>query len=177
MNEIHSSKIAKTSHCEVIFTFIDTTVEYLSPVSVVLEEATREPREARNGSNRALLPASCGPGDTHREGSTSYDGVEGAGEVKYPGLSECSARTPWRAHAAHPIAAAQMRFSPFALEIKSEQTKFLAMARELGVKIVAYAPLGRSFLTGSITSRDGFDEGDNRLNHPRFAEQNLKDQS
>jgi aryl-alcohol dehydrogenase-like predicted oxidoreductase len=101
--------------------------------------------------------------------------LKALGKIKYLGLSECSARTLRRAHAVHPIAAAQMEFSPFALEIESEQTKFLATARELGVKIVAYAPLGRGFLTGSITSRDDFDEGDNRLNHPRFAEENFKE--
>jgi aryl-alcohol dehydrogenase-like predicted oxidoreductase len=100
--------------------------------------------------------------------------LKAEGKIKYLGLSECSARTLRRAHAVHPIAAAQMEFSPFALEIESEQTNFLTTARELGVKIVAYAPLGRGFLTGSITSRSDFDEGDNRLSHPRFAEENFE---
>jgi aryl-alcohol dehydrogenase-like predicted oxidoreductase len=68
-----------------------------------------------------------------------------------------------------------MEFSPFALEIESEQTQFLATARELGVKIVANAPLGRGFSTGSIRSRDDFDEGDNRLNHHRLTEENFGD--
>lgn len=63
------------------------------------------------------------------------------GKIKYLGLSECSADTLRRAHKVHPIAAAQMEFSPFALEIESEQTQFLKTARELGVKIVAYSPL------------------------------------
>ena len=64
------------------------------------------------------------------------------GKVKYLSLSECSARTLRRAHAVHPIAAVQMEYSPFALEIESEQTNFLKTARELGVKIMAYSPLG-----------------------------------
>lgn len=75
----------------------------------------------------------------------------------------------------HPIAAAQMEYSPFALEIESSQTNFLQTARELGVKIVAYSPLGRGFLTGSIKSRDDLDESDNRRNHPRFSEEHFKD--
>lgn len=97
------------------------------------------------------------------------------GKIKYLGLSECSARTLRRAHAVHPIAAAQMEFSPFALEIESEQTEFLRTARELGVKIVAYSPIGRGFLTNTIKSRKDFDEGDNRLNHPRFSEDHFEE--
>lgn len=99
--------------------------------------------------------------------------LKNEGKIRYLGLSECSARTLRRAHAVHPIAAAQMEFSPFALEIESEQTKFLETARELGVKIVAYSPLGRGFLTNTIKHRADFDEGDNRLNHPRFSEEHF----
>jgi aryl-alcohol dehydrogenase-like predicted oxidoreductase len=91
------------------------------------------------------------------------------GKIRYLGLSECSARTLRRAHAVHPIAAVQLEYSPFALEIESDQTDLLKTARELGVKIVAYSPLGRGFLTGAIQSRDDFDDTDNRKNHPRFS--------
>jgi aryl-alcohol dehydrogenase-like predicted oxidoreductase len=97
------------------------------------------------------------------------------GKIRYLGLSECSAKTLRRAHKVHPIAAAQMEYSPFALEIESEQTEFLKTARELGVKIIAYSPLGRGFLTNTIKSRKDFDEGDNRLNHPRFSEDHFDD--
>lgn len=95
------------------------------------------------------------------------------GKIRYLGLSECSANTLRRACKVHPIAAAQMEFSPFALEIESSQTEFLKTARELGVKIVAYSPLGRGFLTGTMKKRSDLDEGDNRLNHPRFSEENF----
>lgn len=95
------------------------------------------------------------------------------GKVRYLGLSECSATTLRRACKVHPIAAAQMEFSPFALEIESEQTKFLETARELGVKIVAYSPLGRGFLTGAIKSRADLDPSDGRWLHPRFSEENF----
>lgn len=101
--------------------------------------------------------------------------LKNAGKIRYLGLSECSARTLRRAYAVHPIAAAQMEFSPFALQIESEEINLVATARELGVKIVVYSPLGRGFLTGSIKSRDDFDKDDNRLNHPRFAEEHFKD--
>jgi len=95
------------------------------------------------------------------------------GKIRYLGLSECSERTLRRAHAVHPIAAIQMEYSPFALEIESDQTNLLTAARELGVKIVAYSPLGRGFLTNTIRSRNEFDKDDNRLNHPRFSEEHF----
>ncbi|KAF2710777.1 aldo-keto reductase [Pleomassaria siparia CBS 279.74] len=97
------------------------------------------------------------------------------GKVKYLGLSECSASTLRRACAVHPIAAAEMEYSPFALEIESPQTKFLATARELGVKIVAYSPLGRGALTGTIKSLDDLDEHDVRRRFPQFSQENMAD--
>ncbi|KAI0015977.1 aldo-keto reductase [Xylariomycetidae sp. FL0641] len=100
--------------------------------------------------------------------------LKAEGKVRYLGLSECSARSLQRACKVHPIAVAQMEYSPFALEIESSQTNFLKTARELGVGIVAYSPLGRGFLTGAIRSRDDFDEKDGRRNHPRFQEENFK---
>ena len=116
--------------------------------------------------------------------------LKNEGKIRYLGLSECSATSLRRACKIHPIAAAQvsrpmprlsphsnhkmqMEYSPFALEIESEQTEFLKTARELGVKIVAYSPLGRGFLTGTITSRDGLDPKDSRFSHPRFSEDNF----
>ncbi|KAK4556284.1 hypothetical protein LTR86_006428 [Recurvomyces mirabilis] len=97
------------------------------------------------------------------------------GKIRYLGLSECSAKTLRRACKVHPIAAAQMEYSPFALEIESEQTDFLKTARELGVKIIAYSPLGRGFLTGTIQSRSDLDPSDNRFSHPRFSEEHFGD--
>ena len=99
--------------------------------------------------------------------------LKNEGKIRYLGLSECSERTLRRAHKVHPIAAVQMEYSPFALEIESDQIGVLKAARELGVKIVAYSPLGRGFLTGAIKSPDDFDEKDNRKNHPRFSEEHF----
>ncbi|KAF2246306.1 Aldo/keto reductase [Trematosphaeria pertusa] len=93
------------------------------------------------------------------------------GKIRYLGLSECSGRTLQRACKVHPIAACQMEFSPFALDL--ETTGFLTMARDLGVGIVAYAPLGKGFLTGAIKSRDDFEEKDMRKTHPRFSQENF----
>lgn len=101
--------------------------------------------------------------------------LKNEGKIRYLGLSECSAQTLRRAHKIHPITAAQMEFSPFALEIESPETNFLTTARELGVKIVTYSPLGRGFLTGAIKSRADFDPMDRRITFPRFDEVNFGD--
>ncbi len=97
------------------------------------------------------------------------------GKITYLGLSECSARTLRRACKAHQIAAVQMEYSPFALEIESEDIGVLKATREHDVKIVAYAPLGRGFLTGAIRSRADFADDDFRKYQPRFAEENFAD--
>lgn len=106
---------------------------------------------------------------------TAMAELKAEGKVRYLGLSECSERSLRRAHAVHPIAAIQMEYSPFALEIESSQTNLLQAARELGIKIVAYSPLGRGFLTGTLTSRDQLDQKDNRRLMPRFSEENFGD--
>ncbi|CAG8478784.1 11061_t:CDS:2 [Ambispora leptoticha] len=93
------------------------------------------------------------------------------GKVKYLGLSECSANTLRRAYKVHPIAALQIEYSPWSLDI--EQNGILEACRELGVTIVAYSPLGRGFLTGRYKSPDDFDDNDFRKNLPRFQGENF----
>ncbi|KAL4889540.1 NADP-dependent oxidoreductase domain-containing protein [Aspergillus ambiguus] len=95
------------------------------------------------------------------------------GKIKYLGLSECSADSLRRAHRIHPITAVQMEYSPFSLEIESPQYKLLETARELGVAVVAYSPLGRGFMSGEITSPDQFEENDFRRFAPRFSKENF----
>jgi aryl-alcohol dehydrogenase-like predicted oxidoreductase len=70
------------------------------------------------------------------------------GKVKALGLSEVSADTLRRAHAVHPIAAVQVEYSPFTLDIEDPKIALLKTCRELGVAIVAYSPLGRGLLSG-----------------------------
>ena len=52
----------------------------------------------------------------------------------------------------------------------------IPVCRELGIKIVAYSPLGRGLLTGCIKSRDdpSLDPQDYRLHSPKFANENLE---
>ena len=96
-----------------------------------------------------------------------------AGKIKYLGLSECSSESLRRAHAVHPITAVQIEYSPFSLDIESPQIGLLKTCRELGVAIVAYSPIGRGMLGGTIRSPDDFEEGDFRRFAPRFSAENF----
>ncbi|CDO73590.1 hypothetical protein BN946_scf185014.g60 [Trametes cinnabarina] len=95
------------------------------------------------------------------------------GKVKYLGLSEVSADTLRRAHAVHPISAVQVEYSPFTLDIEDEKIGLLKAARELGITIVAYSPLGRGLLTGRYKGREDFGEDDFRRSVPRFSKENF----
>ena len=88
-----------------------------------------------------------------------------AGKVRAIGLSEAAPATLRRAHKIHPIAAVQNEYS---LLYRKEGEETLAATRELGISLVAYAPLGRSMLTGSVKGKADLPEGDRRLAHPRF---------
>jgi aryl-alcohol dehydrogenase-like predicted oxidoreductase len=96
-----------------------------------------------------------------------------AGKVKYLGLSECSADTLRRACKVEHIDAVQIEYSPFTMDIEDPQIGLLAACRELGVATIAYSPLGRGFLTGSLKSPDDFEEGDFRKFAPRFSKENF----
>jgi len=95
------------------------------------------------------------------------------GKIKYLGLSECSAESLRRAHKVHPISAVQIEYSPWALDIEDPQINLLKTCRELGVAVVAYSPIGRGMLSGTIRSRSDFSEGDFRSFSPRFSEENF----
>jgi len=90
------------------------------------------------------------------------------GKVKFLGLSEAAPDRIRRAHAVHPIAAVQTEFS---LLYREEAEATRAVTRELGISFVAYAPLGRGFLTGAIQTFADIDG--RRSAHPRFQEQNF----
>jgi aryl-alcohol dehydrogenase-like predicted oxidoreductase len=88
------------------------------------------------------------------------------GKVRHLGLSEASAASIRRAVAVHPIAALQSEWSLWTRDLEDE---VLGVARELGIGIVPFSPLGRGFLTGAITSPADFAEDDFRRHHPRFT--------
>lgn len=90
------------------------------------------------------------------------------GKVRYLGLSEAAPETIRRAHAVHPITAVQTEYS---LLYRAEAEETLRTTRELGIGYVAYSPLGRGFLTGTIKTQEQVDG--RRSAHPRFKPENF----
>lgn len=88
------------------------------------------------------------------------------GKINYLGLSEVSSETLRRACKVHHIAAVQIEYSPFDVDV--ENNRLLETCRELGVAVVCYSPLGRGFLTGKYRSIDDFAPEDARRYLPRF---------
>ncbi|MFN2644656.1 MAG: aldo/keto reductase [Burkholderiales bacterium] len=93
-----------------------------------------------------------------------------SGKVRAIGLSEARPETIRRAHRIHPVMAVQNEYS---LLYRQEGEETLRATRELGISLVAYAPLGRSMLTGSVKGKADLPEGDRRLAHPRFQAEHL----
>jgi aryl-alcohol dehydrogenase-like predicted oxidoreductase len=93
-----------------------------------------------------------------------------AGKVRFLGLSEAGPETIPRAHATHPISALQSEWSLWSRDLESD---VVPVARELGIGLVPYSPLGRGFLTGQIKSPDDFDDDDFRRFQPRFQGENF----
>ena len=93
-----------------------------------------------------------------------------AGKVRHLGLCEISADTLRRAHAVHPVTSVQSEYS---LWTRDPEAGLLDACRELGVGFVAYAPLGRGFLTGAVASTDTLATDDFRRANPRFADDNF----
>jgi aryl-alcohol dehydrogenase-like predicted oxidoreductase len=93
------------------------------------------------------------------------------GKVRYLGLSEASPATIRRAHKVHPITALQTEYS---LWERGPEKEVLPTVRELGIGFVPYSPLGRGFLTGTITKASDLAETDVRTQRmPRFAGENF----
>ncbi|KAI9848899.1 MAG: hypothetical protein M1838_000340 [Thelocarpon superellum] len=95
------------------------------------------------------------------------------GKIRHLGLSEVSSATLRRACAVHHIAAVQVEYNPFTLDIENAEVGLLQTCRELGVAIVAYSPLGRGFVTGQYKSVDDFEPNDFRRLSPRFSPENF----
>ena len=89
-----------------------------------------------------------------------------AGKVKAFGLSEAGAKTIRRAHAVQPVAALQSEYSLFWREPEQD---IIPTLEELGIGFVPFSPLGKGFLTGTISAETKFVEGDFRNIVPRFT--------
>lgn len=96
--------------------------------------------------------------------------LKAEGKILHLGLSEAAPDTLRRAHATHPITALQTEYSLWSRESEAE---LIPLCRELGVGYVAYSPMGRGYLTGTISGVDDLEENDRRRDHPRFAPENI----
>jgi aryl-alcohol dehydrogenase-like predicted oxidoreductase len=92
------------------------------------------------------------------------------GKVKHFGLSEAGAQTIRRAHAVQPVAAVQSEYS---LWTRDPEPEVLPTCEELGIGFVPFAPLGKGFLTGKMTSSTQFGSDDFRSILPRFTPEAL----
>ncbi|MBT2228321.1 aldo/keto reductase [Nonomuraea sp. NEAU-A123] len=93
------------------------------------------------------------------------------GKVRHLGLSEVGAETLRKAAATHPIAALQSEYSLFTRDIENE---ILPAARELGIALVAYSPISRGFLTGTLAPADQLPDDDFRKWLPRNSGENAE---
>ena len=92
-----------------------------------------------------------------------------AGKIGAVGLSEMSASSIRRAHKVHPIAAVQSEYSPW---VRNPEVAVLETCKELGIAFVAFSPVARGLLAGSVASAE-FASGDIRAGMPRFQEPNF----
>jgi aryl-alcohol dehydrogenase-like predicted oxidoreductase len=93
------------------------------------------------------------------------------GKVRYLALSEAGPQTIRRAHKVHPIVALETEYSLWSRDVEQE---ILPACRELGIGFMAYAPLGRGFLTATIKTLDVLLPKDRRREHPRFDPANIE---
>lgn len=91
------------------------------------------------------------------------------GKIGGVGLSEISAVTLRRAVAEYPIAVVQSEYS---LWTRNPEIALLEACREMSVALVAFSPLGRGFLTGTLQDPERLEESDMRRNMPRFSAEN-----
>ncbi|KAL1853047.1 hypothetical protein Plec18167_005705 [Paecilomyces lecythidis] len=94
------------------------------------------------------------------------------GKIKGIGLSEVDAQTVRRAAKIHPIAAVEVELSLWDTHVLEDNTA--AACAELGIPLVAYSPLGRGVLTGSISKTTDIPEGDFRRLLPKYQDEALK---
>ena len=92
------------------------------------------------------------------------------GKVRYLQLSEAGAQTIRRAHKVHPIIAVETEYSLWSRDVEKD---VLPACRELGIGFMAYAPLGRGFLTATMKTLDALLPKDRRREHPRFSQDNI----
>jgi len=93
------------------------------------------------------------------------------GKVMHFGLSEAGVHTIRRAHDVHPVTALQSEYS---LWWREPEQEILPALEQLGIGFVAFSPLGKGFLTGTVDETTQFDSTDFRNTVPRFSAENRR---
>lgn len=145
--------------------------------SVGLDSRPEQIRRVADASLRRLRTDRIDLFYQHRvDPSVPIEDVAGAvaelvaeGKIKHFGLSEAGAGTIRRAHAAHPVTALQSEYSLWTREIEAE---ILPTLDELRIGLVPFSPLGKGFLTGTVSATTEFTPGDIRNSIPRFTGEN-----
>jgi aryl-alcohol dehydrogenase-like predicted oxidoreductase len=91
------------------------------------------------------------------------------GKVRHFGMSEAGAQSIRRAHAVHPVTALQSEYS---LWFREPENEIIPLLEELGIGLVPFAPLGKGFLTGTVSADQSFGSDDFRSRQPRFSAEN-----
>ncbi|KAK9868935.1 hypothetical protein WJX84_001368 [Apatococcus fuscideae] len=105
------------------------------------------------------------------ESFKEFKALKEEGKIRHVGISEATSEEIRRAHAVTPLTAVQLEWS---LWTRGAEKAVIPTCRELGIGIVPYSPLGRGFLTGTITSLKSLHENDFRVTaQPRFQGENF----
>ena len=150
-----------------------------APHAVGLDSRPEHIRQTVEGSLKRLQVDSIDLLYQHRvDPEVPIEDVAGAvkdliqqGKVKHFGMSEAAAKTIRRAHAVQPVTALQSEYS---LWWKRPEEEILPMLEELGIGFVPYSPLGKGFLTGTISENTSFAKEDLRSRIPRFTPDAMK---
>lgn len=97
--------------------------------------------------------------------------LKAQGKIRHLGISEAGPSTIRRAHKVHALAALQTEYSLWSRDVERE---ILPLCNELGIGFMAYAPLGRGFLTGVVPHGDALPQNDRRRDMPRFQGTNAQ---
>ncbi|MBN2480452.1 MAG: aldo/keto reductase [Bacteroidales bacterium] len=98
------------------------------------------------------------------EMATAMGNLVKEGKVRYIGLSEASAESIRKAHAVHPVSALQSEYS---IITRDAETEILNFCKEQGITFVAFSPLSRGLITGTV-DHEKLEENDFRRTLPRF---------
>jgi aryl-alcohol dehydrogenase-like predicted oxidoreductase len=95
------------------------------------------------------------------------------GKARFIGISEASASTIRRAHAVSPLYCIEQEWSLWSRDIEES---IVPTCRELGIKIIAYSPLGRGFLAGQLMDleQSAMDAQDYRRTLPKVSGDNIQ---